>query len=140
MIQDAINATLPRLRAQAEARMVSRAKVRRKTGKNAQNPTTGREDPVWTVEHTDLPFRLGGSPRGYSPTRTLRVAGVEREVAVRVGNMPFFTDNLRDGDLIEITAGENAGLVVQIVEATGQDQATARRVPVFEVQRPSEWG
>jgi hypothetical protein len=71
--------------------------------------------------------------------RTVVVGTTEVQLAVRVGHFPAATTLLRDGDLIEITAGENAGLVLQIIEAAWQDQATARRVPVMAVQRPAEW-
>lgn len=139
-LQAGIEAELPLLRAEAEARMVSTVTIRRKTGLTAQNETTGLKDPIWDEVYTDHPFRLGGADRGGSGTRTVTIGGVETQVAARVGSLPASTDDLRDGDLIDITAGENAGVVLHIIEATWQDQATARRVPVFEVQRPSEWG
>ena len=68
------------------------------------------------------------------------VGGVEQTVALRTAKFPAETAGLRDGDHIEITSGENAGRAFRIVEATGQDQATALRLPVYEVARPVEWG
>lgn len=133
-LQAAIDATLPRLRAEAEARMQSTATVRRKTGSTVQNETTGEEAPEWGAVYTGLPFRLVGG-RSHSVT----IGGVEFEEATARGDMPVGTDDLADGDLIEITAGEWAGSVWQIVEATKGDQRTARRVPVVEVSAPSEW-
>lgn len=138
-LQAAIEAQLPFLRAEAEARMTSTATIRRKTGTGGQNETTGLEAGVWTAVHTDIPFRLGGADRGGAGSRVVTAGGVETVVAVRTGHLPATTSNLQDGDLIDITAGENAGVVLHIVEATWQDQATARRVPVYEVARPSEW-
>lgn len=138
-VQSAIAAELPFLRAEAEARMVSTVTVRRQTGRSAQNETTGKEAPVWDDVHTAIPFRLGGSNAGSAGSRTIHVGDGDVEVAVRVGHFPATTTDLADGDLIDITAGENAGLVLRIVEADWQDQATARRVPVVSVQRPGEW-
>ena len=135
-LQSAIDAELPFLRAEAEARMVSTATVRRP---GAMVVVDGIESPGWADVHTDIPFRLGGSNRGSAGYRTVTVGETETQVAVRVGSFPADTTDLLDGDLIEITAGGNAGLVLRIVEATSQDQATARRVPVVEAQRPAEW-
>lgn len=138
-LQAAIEATLPFLRAEAEARMTSRATVLRKTGETAQDESTGLEVPVWAAVYIDTPFRLGGSQQGGAGTRTITIGGVEIQVATRVGHFPANHDLLADGDLIEVTAGENAGAVLRIVEAAWQDQATARRVPVVTVDRPEEW-
>jgi hypothetical protein len=54
-------------------------------------------------------------------------------------SVPADTSGLLDGDLVEMTGGENAGLVLRVLEVAFQDQATARRLPVVEVQRPEEW-
>jgi hypothetical protein len=137
-LQAAIDAALPSLRAEAEARMTSRAKVRRNTGATTTGGD-GFEVPVWDVIYADVAFRLGGANAGGSGMRTVVVGTTEVQLAVRVGSFPAATNLLRDGDLIDITAGENAGLVLQIIEAGWQDQATARRVPVMAVQRPAEW-
>lgn len=136
-LQSAIEAELPNLRAEAEARMTSRAAVMRKTG--GVTVVGGLEVPEWATVYADTPFRLGGAQRGGAGTRTVTVGGVSTEVALRVGNLPAGTSNLHDNDLIEITAGENTGLVLRIIEAAWQDQATARRVPVISEQRPEEW-
>jgi hypothetical protein len=137
-LQAAIDDELPFLRAEAEARMTSRAAVMRKTGDTTT--VDGLEVPEWATVYPDAPFRLGGAQRGGSGTRTVTVGSVETQVALRVGSFPFDHDALVDDDFIEITAGENAGLVLRIVEAEWQDQATARRVPVVSEARPEEWG
>ena len=129
---------LPAMRARAESRMTSRARVRHATGGTTPGPD-GFDVPEWATVHTDIPFRLGGSDRGGAGTRTVRVGESEVQVAVRVGHFPADTTGLADGDLVEIIAGENAGGVYKIVEASGADQQTARRVPVVETQRPTEW-
>jgi hypothetical protein len=58
---------------------------------------------------------------------------------MRTAHFPASTSNLRDGDLLEITSGENTGQVLRVVEADWSDQTTARRVPVVATQRPEEW-
>ena len=119
--------------------MTSRCTIRRKTGATTIDPTTGFKVPVWDDVHTDLPMRLAGAIRGQSQARRTETAGVQFETAMRTANFPASTSNLRDGDLVDITSGENAGVVVCIVEAQWQDQATARRLPVMETLRPEEW-
>jgi hypothetical protein len=56
-----------------------------------------------------------------------------------VGHLPASTTNLADGDLIEVTSGEWAGDVFRIVAAIRYDQKTARRLPIVEEPRPTEW-
>jgi hypothetical protein len=138
-LQAAIEAELPGLRAEAEARMTSRVTIRRATGRTTQDETTGSEAAVFEMTHADLPFRLAGTYRGDSPSRTVDVGGVEVTLAVRVGSVPAETQDIADGDLIEVTSGECAGTVWRIVEADFQDQATARRLPIVATQRPTEW-
>lgn len=129
------------MRARAQSRMLSRVTVRRRTGYTTQDETSGLEVPVWEDVYTGLPFRLGGSQTSLASTHshTQDLAGADIQLAARTGHVPVTTTNLADDDYIEVTAGENAGLVVRIVEATWQDQATARRVPVIEAIRPTEW-
>ncbi|AIY15841.1 DUF6093 family protein [Pimelobacter simplex] len=131
-------ARLARGRAMAEARMTSRCAVMRKTGYTEQDEETGLEVPVWAAIHVDLPLRLAGVPRGAATHRTVNVGGVDIEVPVRTANHPHDTADLHDGDLLDIYAGETP-VVCQILESTGQDQATARRMLVFVVDRPEEW-
>ncbi len=121
----------------AAARMSATCTIRRKTGAMTTG-ADGLEVPEWATVHADLPFRLGGANSGSSGTRTETIGGVEVQVATRVGHFPAGTE-LADSDHIEITAGENAGVVLRIVEAEGADQQTARRVPVVSVRRPEEW-
>jgi hypothetical protein len=131
------SAALASGRARAESRMTSRARIRRI---DPANPTTvdGIETDGWADVHTDLPMRLGGSS-GAAGTRTVTIGETEVQVAVRVASFPADTTGLRDGDVVEVTEGESAGVFARIVEAGWQDQATARRVPVVETQRPEGW-
>lgn len=123
----------------ALARMTSTATVRRPTGRTTQDEATGREVPVWAVVHTDVPFQYAGSSNGDGGTRRVEVGGVEFQQATGVGKFAHDLTDLADGDHVEITAGEWAGTVLSVVEAVKKDQATARRVPVVEVDRPEEW-
>lgn len=138
MLADDVTWALPRLREEAETRMASRCTIRRSTGRTAQDESTGLEVPVWDTTYTDLPMRLGGS-RSAATTRTETIGGVEVQTALRIAHLPATTVDVADGDLIEITAGENAGVVLRVIEAAWQDQATARRLPVESVARPEEW-
>ena len=134
MLADAIAAALPELRQQAQARMTSRATVRRPTGRLTQDEGSGLEVTEWADVVTDSPFRIG---RG-DGTRTLTIGGVEVTLAVRTGHFPAGTD-LADGDLIDVTEGENAGTVWRVVEGDWADQQTAYRVPIIATSRPEEW-
>lgn len=93
------------------------------------------EVPKWDVVHELLIGRLDGS----DGTRTLTVGQTEVQVAVRVWKCPAATVDLQEGDVIQISAGENAGIYLRVVEAAWEDQATQRRVPVVETQEPEGW-
>lgn len=133
-----VDAAVSAGRAAAEARMASRVTIRRKTG-GTTTTAAGFKRPAWSTVATDIPFRLGGADVGGSGYRKVLVGDTEVQVAVRIGSLPATQTDLRDSDHLDITTGENVGLVLKVVEATWQDQATARRVPVVEVQRPEEW-
>lgn len=125
-------------RADAQDRMQSRVTVRRRTGKTAQN-SHGEESPIWGVVHTDLPFRLDGSASSDGGSHTVNVGGVIYEQATAVGHFPATTDDLKDGDYILVTSGEWTDAVYSIIEALRADQKTARRMPIAEQSRPTEW-
>jgi hypothetical protein len=133
MLGHDLAAALPELRAEAESRMTSRARVRRRSG---TTQVDGFDVPGWADVHTDLPFRLGKGNGGF---RTMNVGESEVQVAVREGHFPADTTGLDDGDIIEVTDGENTGAYLRIVEASWHDQATARRVPVLETEKPDGW-
>lgn len=130
--------TVPRAvargRTAAEARMLSRCTIRRKTAGSDANGF-----PIWDVIHTALPLRLAGIARGQSQSRRVQTGAIEFEVAMRTANFPADTSDLRDGDLVDITSGDSTGMVLRIVEADWADQSTARRVPVVATGRPEEW-
>lgn len=136
MLGQDLVAALPELRANAESRMLSRVQVQRRAG--TTTASNGLEVAAWSTVHADLPFRVSGG-RGAAGSQIVTIGGVEAQVPVRVGHFPATTADLRDGDLVEVTAGENVGAVFRVVEAGWQDQATARRVALVGVQRPAEW-
>ena len=117
--------------------MTSRATVHRTTGRMVQDESNGLEVREWATTYTG-PFRLGGANAGSSGARTEAIGGVEVQTALRTGHFPAGTD-LADGDVVEVTAGENAGTVWRVVEGDWADQQTARRVPLTAEARPEEW-
>lgn len=127
---------LPELRAVAESRMVSRCTV--KVAGDSVPDADGYDVPGWSTLYTDLPVRVAGSERGGSGSRRSTVGGVEVDLAVRVAHFPADTTGLVDGAVVEVTSGEFTGFL-RIVEASWQDQATARRVPVVETSEPAGW-
>lgn len=141
MLGHDIAAALPELRRQAESRMTATATIRRKVpGPTVQDETTGREIPEWEPVAEDVPFRLGGGGE-----RRVTIGGVELTLAARIGHMPAKDADdpdrieLRDGDFVEVTSGENEGTVWSVVEADRADQQTAYRAPLIATQRPEEW-
>lgn len=130
------DAELQEHRDDAAALRVSTATVRRRNG---YTTVGGAKVPNWTDVVVGSPFRLGGANSGSAQTRTVSIGGTEVQVAVRVGSFPVSVDDLADGDVIEVTGGENAGMFLEVVESAWQDQATARRVPVVQMQAPEGW-
>jgi len=132
-------AELAEARAEAESRMTSRVTIRRPPAPGATaTVVNGFEVRAWSTVASGVPFRLGGN-QGAGAYRRVTVGSAEVQVATRIGSLPASQTDLKDGDFLDVTAGESAGLVLRVVEAIWQDQATARRVPVVEVQRPEEW-
>lgn len=130
-LQAAIEAALPQLRAEAEARMTSRCKIAHKGGTSTAG---GIRKPVWTPDYTDHPVRIGGS----DGSRTFDVDGLPVTVPARVASLPIGT-SVVDGSVIEMTAGDLTGQFFRVVESTGKDQATALRVQVVGIERPDGW-
>lgn len=149
MIGDDLAAALPELRQHAESRMESRCTLLRPTGRMDQDEDSGREYPVWQTLAVNVPLRVAGPPRSASPSRAESVPGGDVQTGRPIGSVPLVIEWLddvpaadrehRDGDHIDVTAGETAGLVLSIVEADPTDQTTARRFTVEAVQRPEEW-
>ena len=132
-----IERAVSRGRAAAEARMTSRCTIRRKTGDMVLD-ADNQQVPEWEIIYTDLPCRIASSA-GASRSRTQAPGDAEVERATPHSHFPAATSDLRDNDLQEVTAGDNSGDVLQLLETGWTDQATARRVPVIAVERPSEW-
>lgn len=145
LIGEEIAATLGFLRGQAESRMGaerggSTVTIRRRSGQRIQDEGTGKKSPEWVAPHADLPMRLDFTSSSDGGSRTEGTDGVEVETATALGHFPALTADLRDGDYIDITAGEGAGEVWRIVKAVRGDQKTTRRVPIRSDTRPAEWG
>jgi hypothetical protein len=113
--------------------------LKRKSGNVAQNETSGFEAQTWTLIGA-TPARLSamGSKRG-AGAKGLTPGGVLWEQADRTLHLPASWTDLVTGDVVEITAGESAGTFWRVLEATWHDQATARRVPVLQIDRPKDW-
>ena len=121
-------------------RMTSTATFRRKTGATAQNETTGEVGDVWETTHTDLPGRLDAGHGHAGRVRAVDVAGVQIVAPDPEWHAPWGTTNVREGDYIDVTAGDSAPVVLRVREVPVGDQQTALRLPVEVVDRPSEWG
>lgn len=129
-----VDSALAAGRRAAESRMTSRATVWRE---DPANPVIvdGLEVPGYVAELSDLPGRLAAN-RGAGQTRTITIGQTEVQVAVREWHCPAATVGLRNGDVLEVTAGDSAGTFLRVVETTSADQATALRLPVIETQKP----
>lgn len=119
--------------------MLSHAVVRRRTGTFITGPN-GLEVPEWIVVYTGkCSIKAGGGKSsGGTPATTERTARLDISRSSMVAKFPHDTQ-LRDGDLIDVDAGESAGLVFRVVEADQGDHRTACRVPVIQADRPVEW-
>lgn len=139
MLGHDLAAALPGLRAHAESRMGAENNGSTATlwREDPDNPVVvdGLETPGWEALILDLPGRIAAS-RGAGASRTVTVGQTEMQLAVREWHCASGTPYLSDGDILEIIAGESVGLFLRVVESTGNDQATARRVPVVEIQKP----
>lgn len=132
----------------ALAVMPSRCVIRRRDGSRTTG-SDGFEVEGWEVLYTDHPMRLrdvstgtgGNAPRVAGRSQQ----GVEVNHARHIASLYAFdavTGNridLADGDYIEITDGENVGVIIRVVESDWADTKTARRVPVEAAERPRGW-
>jgi hypothetical protein len=88
----------------------------------------------------EVPVQIAGATRDAAGFRVIRVGEVDTAVATRTAKFPAMrVTDLRDDDLVEVYRSDAGLKVYRVLEATWQDQATARRVPVVEVDRPEEW-
>jgi hypothetical protein len=142
-----VESVLARGRRAAEAILPSTGTIRRHTGTRVTGPD-GIEVDGWTVTYTDHPMRLrdvSTSRAGAAPRTTGRAQqGVEVNHARHIVALRPFDDagvalDLADGDVIEVTSGENAGAILRIVESDWADDKTTRRVPVEATERPRGW-
>lgn len=117
--------------------MTSRVTVKRQSGTTTS--PDGYEVPAWAVVYADLPFRSAGGGVADGGSRGVSVGGVTFEDATGVGNFPHPSEDLADGDVLEVTAGEWVGDFYRIIAAIRYDQHTARRLPIQETAKPDGW-
>ena len=118
----------------AESRMASTGTAYRRNGYTAD--ANRLQVPAWEVVYTGkCRIASGRGPTSSTPETT---ADLDIARSSMVGHFPHATE-LRDGDLIDVTAGESAGLVFRVVEADQGDQRTACRVRLIQTERPAEW-
>lgn len=138
---------LARGRLAAAALMPSTGTIRRQTGVRTTG-ADGMDVDGWTVTYTDHPMRLRdvSTSRGGAAPRTAGRAqqGVEVNHARHIASLRPFDDagvrlDLADGDVIEVTSGENVGALLRITESDWADDKTSRRVPVEATERPRGW-
>jgi hypothetical protein len=113
--------------------------IKRKSGDVVQDETTGVEAQSWEAVLTG-PARFsafGGG--GVGREKPLDPGGVTWEQADRTLSLPAATQDLVDGDVVEVTAGEIAGTFWRILESARHDQMTAYRLPVVQVDEPEGW-
>lgn len=108
----------------------SDGRVKRLTGHTVKDPFTQLDVPEYAIIHAG-PLRLASNSNGVGPSRVATVPGGEVALAARRADWPVAAPTFRDGDVIEINAGESAGTEWLIVEADRSDQQTAYRVPVI---------
>lgn len=115
--------------------MTSSALVQRVDPDNPATDDNGFEVDGWAQVYTDLPAWID---RGKG-TRTVRVGDVEMQLAVRVLKAPHDTDQLRDGDVVEMFGGPCDGRFFRFVETTPVDQKIQQEFEVVETERPGGW-
>lgn len=125
----AIERVLPQLRAEANARMTSRAHILRATG-NLTQDAEGFDVPEYATIYADLPCRIdsGGSSDGGSSG--VNIDGITYEEATGTGHFPYPSELINADDLVLVTSGEWPDACYRIVVATHYDQKTARRLPI----------
>jgi hypothetical protein len=102
--------------------------------KSGTDATHGLKKSTWS-KTTGVPVRIGGTSDAYS---TVDIDGAPVSVPVRVASFPIGTA-IKDGTVIEMTAGDTTGLFYRVVESGGKDQSTALRVQVVGIERPEGW-
>lgn len=138
-IEERIQRTLSRGRSRASALMTSRCNVRREGGLADQDLETGMQPRTWTVVHENEPVDFVSGRRGAAQSRSLSAPGGDVDMPLGFARFRWDLPGIKDGDLIEITTGVSAGVVLRVIEATSGDRQTALRVPVIGAQRPDEW-
>ncbi len=136
---DELQAVLPELRQMAESRMTTTIEIRHLTGKTDQDEETGEEVPLYVSEGELLcripPAKTAASSDDSGGQLVIRT---EREVHISTS-----AAEIPSGRILVVTqpgVGADptlAGAMCRVVDSSGADQATARRMRV-EWIRPME--
>lgn len=120
-------------RAQAEARMDSRCRIKYRTGQSMM--VDGVEQPVYANRATNVPCRVHPIDAAGQNTTPAAVAGVR---ILRAISVPHDTVEVFPGDLVELTTigplteAALAGKAFRVVDPAYSSQATARKLQVEE--------
>lgn len=137
-LQPAIAAALSMLRAEAEARMLSRATIRRKTDQKTTD-ADGFEVPVWEDVYVDLPCWVDWESTGRAGVNVNVGAEVQVNRARRVIKAPHHATSARDNDVAKISGGACDGRFLQLTEVMFADQKKQQELPVIEIDEPEGW-
>lgn len=131
-----IQAELPFLRAEAEARMLDRCEIRYKTGSGTQDPVTGEKSPQYAVRFaTKCRVKV-------SDGLSVREADVGGRTAVSVTrqlHIPVGSPAVQPGDIAVVTSVHASsdrtllGATLVLAGPAPGSQTTARRLQVSEV-------
>lgn len=130
----AIEAELPFLRAEANARMTSRAQILRATG-NLTQDAEGFDVPEYATIYADLPCRIDSASTS-GGSSGVEVGGVNYEEATGLAHFPHPSELLANDDIVLITSGDWPDACYRIVAAIAYDQKTARRLPIKQEPKP----
>lgn len=137
-LQPAIDAALPMLRAEAEARMTSSCAIRHKTDQTTV--VDGVEVHVWEDVYVDLPCRVDWQDAGAGGYLTASVGGeVEVTRSRRVLKVPHYARDAKDHAVAEITGGDCDGMFFTMPKVAFADQKKQQEIPIVETQRPEGW-
>lgn len=135
-LHSAIEAELPFLRAEAEARMLDTCDIRYKTGNTTQDPNTGSEVPVYATRFsTPCRVKVGqGLAVQDAEAGGRTVVTVRRELHIPVGSAAVEPYDIAVMTSVHETSDPTlAGATLVLDGPAPGSQTTARRLQVSEV-------
>lgn len=135
-LQSAIEAELPFLRAEAEARMLDTCEIRYQTGATTQDPNTGSEVPVYATRFTtSCRVKVGaGLAARDSEAGGRTVVTVQRELHIPVDSPAVHPLDIAVITAVAATSDPTlAGATLKLDGPAPGSQTTARRLQVSEV-------